>query len=231
MKAMILAAGLGQRMRPLTDHTPKPLLTAGGKPLIEYHLEALAAANVKEVVINLAYLGDKIRTHIDDGTRWNLRISYSQETEPLETGGGILKAMPLLGDEPFLLINGDVWTDYPIQLLRNHCLQAYQRAHLILVPNPEFHPTGDFASTETGLLVADSHLPKHTFAGISLIDPRIISQYPNQRDKFPLGEVLRYNIEQAKVTGEVYKGRWSDVGTPERLHLLNEQLTMNNTHN
>lgn len=226
MKAMILAAGFGQRMRPLTDHLPKPLLMAGGKTLIEYHLEALAAANIHEVIINIAYLGEKIRAYIGDGARWNLHVIYSQETEPLETGGGILKAMHLLGEEPFLLINGDVWTDYPIQQLRNHYLQPHQRAHLILVPNPEFHPNGDFACTETGTLVTDPDLPKNTFAGISIVDPRMINQYPKKREKFPLGEVLRYNIEQATVTGEMHKGRWSDVGTPERLYLLNNQLTM-----
>ena len=224
MKAMILAAGLGQRMRPLTDNLPKPLLCAGGKPLLQYHLEALAALGVDEIIINLAYLGEKIREYAGNGSQFGLTIHYSDESEPLETAGGILHALPLLGDSPFLLINGDVWSDYPLAQLSHYQLKANENAHLVLVPNPEFHPNGDFAPDSQGILVADEALEKFTFAGISLIHPKLISEYPLQRRKFPLGEVLRHGIERSQITAEVYRGNWSDVGTPERLELLNKTL-------
>lgn len=224
MKAMILAAGLGQRMRPLTDNLPKPLLSVGGKPLLQYHLEALAALRIKEVIINIAYLGDKICEFASNGSQFGLKIHYSQETEPLETAGGILQALPLIGNEPILLINGDVWSDYPLARLHSHQLRADENAHLVLVPNPDFHPNGDFAPNSQGLLVTDKDLEKFTFAGISLIHPRMIGQYPLRRRKFPLGEVLRDGIEKGQITAEIYRGRWSDVGTPERLHTLDEEL-------
>lgn len=224
MKAMILAAGLGQRMRPLTDQLPKPMLSVAGKPLLQYHLEALAQAGITEVIINLAYLGDKIRDFVGDGSRFNLRVSYSQEPEPLETGGALLKALPLLGEEPFLLINGDVWTDLSLAHFCRQALTAPCKAHLLLVPNPDFHPQGDFALGSEGLLTEDHNSPKYTFAGISLIDPQLIAQYPELRPKFPLGEVLRRGIPQKSISGEVYLGRWSDVGTPERLQQLDRQL-------
>lgn len=225
MKAMILAAGLGQRMRPLTDTLPKPLLAVGGKPLLQYHLEALANCGVKDVIINLAYLGDKIREFVGDGSRFGLHVSYSPEPEPLETAGALLHAMSLLGDEPFLLINGDVWSDYPLQQLCQHTLSPNVDAHLVLVPNPDFHPKGDFAINAQGLLTNDEAQPKHTFAGISLIKPQLISQYPQARRKFPLVEVLRYGIAQQRISAEIYRGHWSDVGTPERLYNLDNQLT------
>jgi len=228
MKAMILAAGLGQRMRPLTDTLPKPLLKAGGKPLLQYHLEALAAAGVNEVIINLAYLGDKIREFVGDGSRFGLQVSYSPEPEPLETAGALLHAMPLLGDAPFLLINGDVWSDYPLQQLRQHSLNTNTNvnAHLVLVPNPDFHPNGDFAINTQGLLTNDEAQPKYTFAGLSVIHPQLIAQYPQARRKFPLGEVLRYGIANQQISAEVYHGLWSDVGTPERLYTLDNQLAL-----
>lgn len=224
MKAMILAAGLGQRMRPLTDHLPKPLLCLAGKPLLQYHLEALAQAGIKEVIINLAYLGDKIRDYVGDGSRFGLHVQYSEEPEPLETAGALLKALPLLGEEPFLLINGDVWTDFDLCQLSQASLAADVDAHLMLVPNPDFHPKGDFAFNSQGKLVEDVVLPKHTFAGLSLIHPRLIRDYPQQRPKFPLAEVLRYAIARQRITGSLYEGRWSDIGTPERLYLLDSEL-------
>jgi N-acetyl-alpha-D-muramate 1-phosphate uridylyltransferase len=222
MKAMILAAGLGQRMRPLTNQLPKPLLCVGGKPLLQYHLEALAAAGIKEVIINLAYLGDKIVNFVGDGNRFGLDVTYSPEPEPLETAGALLNALKLLGEAPFLLVNGDVWTDFSLEKLSQHSLKPNHKAHLLLVPNPDFHPLGDFALDPQGLLVDDPSLNKFTFAGISLIDPELISHYPQQRQKFPLGEVLRYAISKGEITGEVYRGAWSDVGTPERLYLLDQ---------
>lgn len=227
-KAMILAAGLGQRMRPLTDLLPKPMLPAGGKPLLQYHLEALAHIGVREVVINLAYLGDKIRNFVGTGERFGLVVTYSEEPEPLETAGALLQALPLLGDQPFILINGDVWTDYPLANLANYALPDDDDAHLILVPNPEFHPTGDFSPNHNGRLENNPNLVKFTFGGLSLIHPRLISQYPQQRNKFPLGEVLRFGIAQNKISAEVYRGNWNDVGTPERLAQLDSQLRKNN---
>lgn len=227
-KAMILAAGLGQRMRPLTDNLPKPMLSAGGKPLLQHHLEALAKIGVSEVIINLAYLGDKIRAFVGNGERFGLKVSYSEEPEPLETAGALLHALPLLGDEPFILINGDVWTDYPLATLEGYSLEADEDAHLVLVANPKFHPNGDFSPNHQGRLENNPDLPKFTFAGISLIHPRLISTYPEQRNKFPLGEVLRYGLTQKRISAEVYAGNWSDVGTPERLAQLDTQLRKNN---
>lgn len=225
MKAMILAAGLGQRMRPLTDSLPKPLLSVGGKPLLQYHLEALARTGITEVVINLAYLGDKIRDFVGDGSRFGLQVSYSPEPEPLETAGALVQAMPLLGHAPFLLINADVWSDYPLAKLYQHQLRRGIKAHLIMVANPDFHPVGDFALDTEGLLSDDSALAKHTFAGISLIDPQLIAQYPESRRKFPLSEVLRYGIARHEISAEIHQGRWNDVGTPERLQQLDGQLS------
>lgn len=224
MKAMILAAGLGQRMRPLTDTLPKPLIPAGGKPLLQYHLEALAEAGIKDVIINLAYLGEKIRAFAGNGAEFGLNIRYAQEPEPLETAGALLNALELLGEEPFLLINGDVWTDYSLERLVHRQLKKDEDAHLVLVPNPDFHPNGDFSPNDEGKLENNPSLPKFTFAGISLIHPRLISEYPNKRLKFPLGEVLRYGIELNRISAEIYGGHWSDVGTPERLAQLNAQL-------
>lgn len=232
MKAMILAAGLGNRMRPLTDHIPKPLLCAGGKPLIEYHLENLQRAGVYEVIINLAYLGEKIRTHLGDGQRFGLKIIYSSEPEPLETGGALLQALDLLGTDTFLLINGDVWCDLDIaqfiqQPFVENKVAENQLGHLLLVANPEFHPRGDFALAGNGLLLDDpekTHPHRFTFGGISLLKPEIIATYPDKRQKFPLVEVLRRAIIHQQLTGQVHSGHWSDVGTPARLQELDNYL-------
>lgn len=224
MNAMILAAGLGQRMRPLTDHLPKPLLNAGNKPLLQYHLENLAKAGIRDVIINLAYLGEKIRHFVGTGEQFGVRVSYAEESEPLETAGAILNALPLLGDQPFLLLNGDVWSDFPLAALTTHQLAPDQLAHLVLVPNPEFHPAGDFSPNATGILENNLALNKFTFAGISLMRPAIIRDYPNCRHKFPLGEVLRFNIDKKRISAEIYYGEWSDVGTPERLFQLDKTL-------
>lgn len=225
MKAMILAAGLGQRMRPLTDHLPKPLLSVGGKTLLDYHLEKIQAAGITQVVINLAYLGHKIREHLSS-RHTELSIIFSEEPEPLETGGAILHAATLLGDSPFLLINGDVWTDLDYKEFINRPL-LNQLGHLLMVPNPEFHPQGDFAIRDHLLInksSAESAEPSYTFAGISLLSPDLITNYPLKRQKFPLVEVFRAAIQQKKLTAEVYYGYWSDVGTPERLMALDSFL-------
>lgn len=233
MKAMILAAGLGNRMRPLTDHTPKPLLQVGGKPLIEYHLLNLQRAGIGEVIINLAYLGDKIRHHLGDGSVFGLNIQYSAEPEPLETGGAIVQASRLLGTEPFLLVNGDVWCELELDnfIARAHA-HSDSKGHLLLVPNPDFHPQGDFALADNGKLLDDPEKTaqyRFTFGGISLLHPSLIDNYPLKRQKFPLVEVFRHAINAEQLTGEVYNGHWSDVGTPGRLNLLDTYLKHQST--
>lgn len=224
LKAMILAAGLGKRMRPLTDHTPKPLLAAGGKPLLQYHLEALAKSGVREVIINTAYLAEKIEQFAGDGGRFGLQIHYSREPEPLETGGAIYRALPLLGDAPFLLINGDVWTDFPLNTLTDPALLEQLLGRLLLVPNPDFHPDGDFSLSEQKEIGLKKDRERFTFAGISLLRPALIARYPERRAVFPLLEALRPAIEAGQLEGRVHRGSWSDVGTPERLALLDQNL-------
>ncbi|ATB65884.1 N-acetylmuramate alpha-1-phosphate uridylyltransferase MurU [Pseudomonas mosselii] len=212
MKAMILAAGKGERMRPLTLHTPKPLVPAAGKPLIEYHLEALARAGIREVVINHAWLGQQIEDHLGDGSRFGLRIRYSAEGEPLETGGGIFKALPLLGDAPFLLVNGDVWTDYDFTGL-NAPLQGL--AHLVLVDNPGHHGRGDFRLADGQVSDGDDAPGTLTFSGISVLDPVLFEGC--QPGAFKLAPLLRKAMAHGRVSGEHYRGHWIDVGTLERL--------------
>ena len=214
---MILAAGLGKRMRPLTLSTPKPLLCVGGKPLIEYHLEALAAAGVREVVINVAYLGEQIKAALGNGQRWQLAIEYSTEPSPLETAGAIAQALPLLGDQPFLLINADIWTDLPLGPLLSISL-GDALGHLVLVNNPEHHPQGDFSIAAGRLL--ERREPAYTFSGVSVLHPQLIATYPQRRACFPLVEVFREGIAQGQLTAQHYGGRWCDVGTVERLRGL-----------
>lgn len=223
MKAMILAAGRGERMRPLTNTLPKPLLPVANKPLIVYHLEKLSALGVREVVINIAYLGEKIRDALGDGRQWNLSIVYSEEPEPLETAGALLKALPLLGDEPFLLINGDVWTDMDFSVLMN-ALSAPLMACLFLVENPAHNVEGDFSLSEHGVLEMAGSDTTYTFSGLALIDPAMIRCYPHNREKFPLKEVFDFYIEQQQLLGKYYGGEWCDVGTPERLAELEHFL-------
>lgn len=218
MKAMILAAGRGERMRPLTDHTPKPLLRAGGKTLIEYHLEALAAAGISEVVINLAHLGSQIRTRLGDGSRFGLTIRYSDEGErALETGGGIFKALPQLGEDSFLVVNGDVWCDYPYRL---RGLTHGDLAHLVLIDNPAHHPHGDFFLNAGRLSL--THGERLTFSGIGYYHPRLFEGC--RPGAFALAPLLRHAAEHGKVSAEHYRGGWLDVGTPERLQALDARL-------
>lgn len=218
-RAMILAAGQGTRMRPLTLNTPKPLLPVGGKPLIEWHLERLAAAGIQDVVINLYYLGEQIRQALGNGERWGLTLHFSEETCLLETGGGIRQALPLLGDAPFLLINGDVWCDFNLERLVQRPLEEEERAHLILVETPPYKTKGDFGLTHEGKLTAEGHL---TFSGLSLLSPALIAGH--SCGHFPLAPILREAIQQGQVTGEHYNGRWTDVGTPDRLYTLDHEL-------
>jgi len=217
MKAMILAAGRGERMRPLTDTTPKPLLSAGGKRLIEYHLEALAKAGFDEIVINHAHLGEQIEEVLGNGERYGVSIRYSAEGKALETGGGIFRALPLLGKEPFLVINGDVWCDYPLERLRN---RSIQQAHLILVDNPPQHPEGDFVLRDGQVL--DEQGARLTFSGIGVYHPILFAGCMD--GAFALAPLLRRAMEEGAVSGEHYQGRWFDIGTPERLQQLDRML-------
>lgn len=212
MKAMILAAGKGERMRPLTLHTPKPLVPVAGVPLIEYHLRALAQAGFTEVVINHAWLGQQIEDHLGDGSRFALNIRYSAEVEPLETGGGIFKALALLGEEPFLLVNGDIWTDYDFARLR---VPLAGLAHLVLVDNPGHHGTGDFCLDGGQVRDADGRDQTLTYSGISVLDPALFAGC--QAGAFKLAPLLRKAMASGQVSGERHPGHWVDVGTLERL--------------
>jgi MurNAc alpha-1-phosphate uridylyltransferase len=223
MKAMILAAGRGERMRPLTDHTPKPLLPVGGKPLIVWHLERLAAAGFREVVINHAHLGAQIEAALGEGARWGLSIRYSPEPEgALETAGGIAHALPLLGDAPFLVINGDIFCDWnPVSA----SLSAKAWAHLVMVPNPEQHPQGDFVLTGAKVATDDRSAPsaKRTFSGIGLYRPELFEGIEPGRPA-KLAPLLRQAMTHGRVSGELHTGRWIDVGTPQRLADLDALL-------
>jgi N-acetyl-alpha-D-muramate 1-phosphate uridylyltransferase len=227
MKAMVLAAGRGERMRPLTDLTPKPLLRVGGKPLIVWHLERLARAGLREVVINHAHLGAQIESALGDGVRWGLSIAYSPEPEgALETAGGIANALPLLGlDEPFLVINGDIWCDWDVAQTVN-VLNPGDLAHLVLVPNPPHHPKGDFSlrGNEVGAdATADGGARSCTFSGIGVYRPQIFSGI-RRGEPAKLAPLLRAAMAQQRVSGELHGGRWVDVGTPQRLAELDVEL-------
>jgi N-acetyl-alpha-D-muramate 1-phosphate uridylyltransferase len=220
---MILAAGRGERMRPHTDYRPKPMLPVAGKPLIERHLEHLHAAGVEDVVINLGWLGEVIREDIGDGRDFGVRVQYSVEGWPaLESGGGIFHALPLLGDAPFVVVNGDVWTDYPLAQLvqRAGTLEAGRRGHLVLVRNPAHNPKGDFA-LEAGR-IGNAEAGRHTFSGLSVHTPQFFAGC--KAGHFPLLPLWRESAARGELGGELYEGLWSDVGTPERLDQLERQL-------
>lgn len=212
MKAMILAAGKGERLRPLTLHTPKPLVRAAGVPLIEYHLRALAAAGFTEVVINHAWLGQQIEDYLGDGSRFGVSIAYSAEAEPLETGGGIFKALPLLGDQPFALINGDIFTDYPFAELRRPLAGL---AHLVLVANPGHHAGGDFCLRDGQVSDAQVAQESLTYSGMAVLSPALFARC--QPGAFKLAPLLRSAMAAGQVSGEQFAGCWVDVGTHERL--------------
>ena len=208
-------------MRPLTDHTPKPLLQVGGHALIEHHLFNLAAAGFKDIVINHAYLGDQIVQTLGDGSRYGVTISYSAESQCLETGGGIHNALPLLGNDAFFVVNGDIWTDYPFASLRAWLNQSDDLVHLVLVPNPEHHPSGDFALAD-GRVGRDGE-SKFTFSGIACYRPEFFAECSS--GVFPLAPMLRDAMDLGVVSGEYYSGGWVDVGTPARLKELDEVLS------
>lgn len=221
MKAMILAAGHGERMRPLSDVTPKPLLQAGGKPLIVWTLERLRDGGIREIVINHAHLGAQIESALGDGDRYGVRIRYSPEREALETAGGIANALDLLGDAPFIAVAGDIYCDWDFAKI---CLRdlAGNLAHLVLVPNPPHHLEGDFALDQSAL--RNDGLPRHTFSGIALYHPRLFAGLaPGSRHK--LAPLLREAADAGKASGELHTGHWFDIGTPQRLAELDQRLS------
>ncbi|MGB5131747.1 MAG: nucleotidyltransferase family protein [Steroidobacteraceae bacterium] len=224
MKAMILAAGRGERMRPLSDRMPKPLLEVGGYPLIEYHLAALLKAGIREVVVNLSWLGDSLRDALGGGARHGLTIRYSPEGPvPLGTGGGIHRALPTLGADPFLLVNGDIWIDLPFTELRR---PAGSLAHLVLVQNPPHHPRGDYGLGPGGLaLAAPTPL---TYSGLSVLDPRLFEGC--EAGTYPLKPLLDRALASGRLTAQQHAGTWSDVGTPERLAALDAALRLGQVH-
>lgn len=222
MKAMILAAGFGERLRPLTNETPKPLLKIANKPLIQYHVERLVEAGVRELVINTSWLGDQIESFLGDGSRFGVRIQWSRESDPLETGGGIRRALPMLGGEPFLVINGDVWSNYPLATLVERNWTEEMDAHLVLVPNPAHHPQGDFTlDPQLCVRYPAEGDATYTFSGISVMRPEIFALFTSASERFPIRDVLASGIRDGYVSGEVYRDIWWDVGTLERLEALN----------
>ena len=224
MHAMILAAGRGERMRPLTDHTPKPLLQAGGKPLIVWHIERLVAAGISDIVINHAHLGIQIEQALGNGSRYGARIRYSDEGMALETAGGIAHALHLLGDAPFAVVNGDVYCDYDFTHLPQRAATLANSddfAHLVLVDNPAHNPKGDFGLQTQRVTEA---APKLTFSGIGLYKPVLFAGIA-RGTKAPLAPLLRERIAQGRVSGEHHRGLWMDIGTPQRLAELDKMLT------
>jgi MurNAc alpha-1-phosphate uridylyltransferase len=223
MIAMLLAAGRGERMRPLTDRTPKPLLEVGGKALIVWHIENLVRAGIREIVINHAHLGAQIEKALGDGSRFGAHIQYSPEAHALETAGGIANALPLLGNEPFAVINGDIFCDYDFAYLRERAAGLKvngDAAHLVLANNPVQHPNGDFGLQQQRVT---DNTPKLTFCGIGLYQPALFSGIA-RGTKAPLAPLLRAQIAFGKVSGEHHQGLWMDVGTPQRLAELDSQV-------
>jgi MurNAc alpha-1-phosphate uridylyltransferase len=223
MRAMILAAGRGERLKPLTDTLPKPLIEVGGKALIEYHIERLAAAGFGDIVINQGHLGDMLPERLGNGEKWRVRIHWSVEPpDALETGGGIFQALPLLGSGPFLVINGDIYADYPVSRMR---AVKCDYAHLVLVPNPGHNPKGDFALEGARIRNPGQHsdeLPCHTFSGMAVYHPRLFAECAPGR--YSIVPTLRKAVDEQLVTGELYRGQWMDIGNLERLQALRQEL-------
>ncbi len=218
MKCMILAAGLGERLRPLTNNLPKPLIELAGKPLIEYHLEKLKLSGFEQVVINLSYLGEKIKKYLGNGDRFDLQIEYSDEgDEPLETAGGIINALPLLGSEPFLVINSDIWCDHKLSFANLH---NEKHAHLVLIDNPAHNSNGDFAYEFGNIYNQGKHTL--TYSGIGVYHPLLFKEFKNE--KLPLAPILRNAIDNKLVSAEYFSGKWFDIGTIDRLDEANRHL-------
>jgi MurNAc alpha-1-phosphate uridylyltransferase len=223
MKAMILAAGRGERLRPLTDTIPKPLIQAGPKRLIEYLIDNLVAAGFNDLVINYAHLGEQFPQYLGDGSRYGARIQYSPEVDGgLETAGGIINALPLLGEAPFLVVNGDIWTDFDFNDIRQDILAEGMLCHLVLVDNPPHNPDGDFGLDQSSRLSTDSD-KKWTFSGIGLYRPEMFAGMDNS--KRALKPLFEQGIETSRISGQLHHGDWSDIGTIERLEALEKQLT------
>ena len=224
MKAMVLAAGRGERLRPITDTLPKPLVQVAGKPLVVYHLEALARAGVRDVVINLSWLGDKIRAALGDGGRYGVHITYTDEGPvALETGGGIFNAIQHLGPGPFLVVNGDTFTDIDFGALRSQAdvdIQAGALARIVLVPNPTQHPRGDFGLE--GDRVVERETDRFTYSGVGVYRPELFEGCTPGR--FPLAPLLKRAIAEGRLRGELHSGEWCDVGTPQRLADLDTRV-------
>jgi MurNAc alpha-1-phosphate uridylyltransferase len=220
MKTMLLAAGRGERLRPLTDRTPKALVPVGGKPLIAWHLERLAASGCREVVVNVSHLAQQIVDHVGDGRRFGLRVSYSREAEPLETAGGIAQALPLLGEPPFLLVNADIYCEVDFKAMLAFKLGTMV-AHLVLVPNPAHRAQGDFSLREG--LVGREGTPRYTYSGVAVMSPQLVRTV-RRGEKAPLAPLLFSAADERRITGEVFEGLWQDVGTVERLAELETQL-------
>ena len=214
VKAMILAAGKGERMRPLTEHCPKPLLMVNGSTLLERHIVALVAAGISDIVINVSYLADQIIDFCGDGSRWGCSIEFSVEDEPLETAGGVIQALPRLGTEPFLLVSADVLTDFDYCELAEHKLDS-DWASLVLVPNPEHHPKGDFGLSAGRIVQAAAEIDSFTYSGVGMVSPELFHSL--EAGKRRIRPVFDRAIESNRLGGRVWSGAWSDVGTPERL--------------
>ncbi|MBD8642309.1 MULTISPECIES: N-acetylmuramate alpha-1-phosphate uridylyltransferase MurU [unclassified Stenotrophomonas] len=236
MKALIFAAGLGERMRPLTLHTPKPLLPVAGKPLIVSHLERLAALGVRDVVVNISWLAEAFAPTLGDGRQWGVQLHFVNEGDtPLETGGGILNALPVLGDAPFLVVNGDIWTDFDFATLPR---EPAGQAHLVMVDNPAQHPQGDYRLDAAGLLHHDRAGACLTYAGIGVYRPSIVANWrqvigtaagsERTPPRFSVVPLQKHFMAQGSVTGQHHRGRWTDVGTVDRLRLLDLELGRSN---
>ena len=226
MRAMILAAGRGKRMRPLTDKIPKPLLKVDGKPLIEHLIERLIAGGVTGIVINHHYLGEMIKDFVGDGSRFGIEILYSEEADLLETGGGIINSLSKLKEESFIVVNADVWTDFDFNCLE--CINGDQcLAHLVLVGNTKDKPTGDFYINQAGLVhdVGGNESKRLTFSGISVLHRNLFKGY--QTEPMSLVPLLKMAMVKGLVTGEVHSGIWVDVGTPQRLEQVNSLTSLN----
>jgi N-acetyl-alpha-D-muramate 1-phosphate uridylyltransferase len=231
MKAMILAAGRGQRMMPLTENTPKPLLSIAGKPLLQHHIEKLRRAGIVDLVINHCYLGEQIEAYFGDGREFGVHIQWSPEPIALETAGGLKQALSYLGEQPFISVNGDIWTDFDFASLRQgpflEALEQNRRhAHLVLVDNPRQNPGGDFGLQQHK--VVNQALSMWTYSGIALYHPKLIAKCPLGQP-MGLAPILRRAIDSKLVSGEIYHGPWHDIGTPKRLAELEQQLSP--THN
>ncbi len=228
MKAMILAAGRGQRMRPLTDHTPKPLLQVGGKPLIVWHIEKLVAAGLRDIVINCAWLGERLQAALGTGEQFGARLQWSPENPALETAGGIARALPKLGSDPFLVVNGDIWCDWEFQqasAMAEQLRESRALAWLLLVNNPPHHTEGDFClDTRGNVQERSAGASSLTFSGIGVYHPQLFESVSGA-EPAPLAPLLRNAIRQNRIVGTLHHGQWYDIGTPERLQHLDTQLT------